>query len=368
MHGQWKGRNGGDEPSVAVADLDDCGDHYQGNVYLFGDNGRALGAFIRTTDQGDRHEQDVQVIHRSPNDLWLTTPDLLREHPDFDPVGFPERATLVLQRRAKTLRLSWNAGEGGVGGVTLHPSKADRPSVYRSERRVRTWAQFKQTVLKCSNQQFIFRGQNTTKRLRTTFHRSRRKDLIQFITRDVPQLHGALANRTRHLFNLTDNMQNAAFWSLVQHHGYPTPLLDWSFSPFVAAYFAYSKPPLDDGNKVRIFMFDRDAWNNDFRQMPKVAPIPPHLTLLQSLPLENERALPQQAMSTVTNIDDIEAYIAECEQLKGKRYLRVFDLPASERTEVLGELRLMGITAASLFPGLDGACEELRRLNFGEDY
>lgn len=252
--------------------------------------------------------------------------------------------------------------------MSLHPSKADKPSDYRSERGVRSWAQFKQNVLKSSNRRYVFRGQNTTKRLRTTFHRSHRKDFIPFINIDVPQLHGALANKTRRLFDLTNSVQNAAFWSLVQHHGYPTPLLDWSFSPFVAAYFAFNRPIATGETKVRIFMFDKQAWSNDFIQMQKAAPAAPHFTILETLPLENERALPQQALSTLTNIDDVEAYIAECEQLRSKRYLRVFELPANERVGILSELRLMGITSSSLFPGLDGACEELRRLNFGENY
>jgi hypothetical protein len=41
-----------------------------------------------------------------------------------------------------------------------------------------------------------------------------------------------------------------------------------------------------------------------------------------------------------------------------------FDLPASERATVMAELELMGINAGSLFPGLDGACEQLKERFF----
>jgi hypothetical protein len=49
---------------------------------------------------------------------------------------------------------------------------------------------------------------------------------------------------------------------------------------------------------------------------------------------------------------------------RNKTYLRVIDLPVGERMLVMNELAYMGITAGSLFPGLDGACEELRERFF----
>lgn len=44
--------------------------------------------------------------------------------------------------------------------------------------------------------------------------------------------------------------------------------------------------------------------------------------------------------------------------------MRAVDLPVGERKKVIRELGYMGITAGSLFPGLDGACEELKERNF----
>lgn len=74
--------------------------------------------------------------------------------------------------------------------------------------------------------------------------------------------------------------------------------------------------------------------------------------------------IPQQAASSVTNVDDIESYIQFCESQMGKTYLQAIDLPVRERDNVIQELRYMGITAGSMFPGLDGACEELKERNF----
>jgi hypothetical protein len=112
-------------------------------------------------------------------------------------------------------------------------------------------------------------------------------------------------------------------------------------------------------------MFDRAQWEKDFAQLQSATLLPPHFSILEALTIENSRALPQQALSSVTNIDDIEDYIARKEHESGNNYLDVIDLPFSERRQVMRELSLMGITAGSLFPGLDGACEELRGRFFG---
>lgn len=74
--------------------------------------------------------------------------------------------------------------------------------------------------------------------------------------------------------------------------------------------------------------------------------------------------IPQQAASSLSNIDDIEAYISEHEKQTGKTYLQAIDLPLRERRYVMSEPAYMGITAGALFPGLDGACEELRERLF----
>lgn len=155
---------------------------------------------------------------------------------------------------------------------------------------------------------------------------------------------------------------------MVQHHGYPTPLLDWSNSPFVAAFFAYRNKLSDDEKspKVRIYRFDKREWCNDFSQLGKIAPALPHFSILESLALENPRLVPQQALSSITNVDDVESYIKQREDEKGKSYLIAYDLPAREVGTVLGELGMMGIAAGALLPGIDGTCEELKYRYFSD--
>src|SRR5208283_4046196 len=95
-----------------------------------------------------------------------------------------------------------------------------------------------------------------------------------------------------------------------------------------------------------------------------LSPVPPSLVIMEAVPLDNPRVIPQQSISTVSTVDDIEKHIQQAEVKTGKTLLEVIDLPASSRKEVFSELALMGITAGSLFPGMDGACEALREQNF----
>ena len=87
--------------------------------------------------------------------------------------------------------------------------------------------------------------------------------------------------------------------------------------------------------------------------------------MLDALALWNPRAIPQQALSMSTNVDDIETHIDSVEQRRKRTFLEAIDLPASARLEVMRNLAFMGITGGSLFPGLDGVCESLREKNFG---
>jgi hypothetical protein len=88
-----------------------------------------------------------------------------------------------------------------------------------------------------------------------------------------------------------------------------------------------------------------------------------YVTVREFAGIENERMIPQQAASTVSSVDDIETHIRN-KETDTRKYLQAIDLPMRERKQVIRELSYMGITAGSLFPGLDGVCQELKERYF----
>jgi hypothetical protein len=368
VRGQWIGPFKGTNEGVAVVELDDMGDHFEGSAFAYSNNPAlpSIWAFVRTPNKDAKFDLNVAVKPIDSQSAKVAEWDNLKDR--YPGVTLSPDLNISWEFTSDELILSWKTPIGTNGTANLLRSRATSPSNYVGQKNINTWAAFKEFTVSLEPYRFAFRGQESRNwRLVTHFHRSGRFDLMKFVNTDIAQLHAHLSSLTTHHFDLDHPLQNAAFYSLVQHHGYPTPLLDWTFSPYIAAFFAFRKIRKIDqkpGEFVRIFVFDVRSWNNDQSRVSAISPALPHFTFLSPLSINNSRMVPQQAISSVANVDDIENFIEWHEKRTGKSYLSVIDLPANERTQIMQELAMMGITSGSLFPGLDGACEQLKERYF----
>ena len=75
--------------------------------------------------------------------------------------------------------------------------------------------------------------------------------------------------------------------------------------------------------------------------------------------MSNPRLHVQQGQFLVTNISDIESYLITKQDNQHSLIVAV-DISIDCIAEALKDLQYMGITAATLFPGIDGVCKMLK--------
>jgi hypothetical protein len=201
------------------------------------------------------------------------------------------------------------------------------------------------------------------------------------IRRELAIIREFMRRAHHHLSDLPDK-KNAFEWlALMQHHGAPTRLLDWTYSLHVATHFALSKAARSESHDLAIWMLDtewcRDASASACKAKGNPAPNLARWPIDTSLEgLASQELLAAQRPLSVWPINPFrlnerltlqkgvflapgqptQSFVNNLLALKGHDVSNVarFIVPRSEISRIAKELYDTNVTEATLFPGLDG--------------
>ena len=210
---------------------------------------------------------------------------------------------------------------------------------------------------------YIYRGQRDSAwALRPTLYRTSLvrsyEELKVYADYVLPQVHEKVEAWVGRAWNLSEPTGLAEFLAFLQHNGFPTPLLDWTKSPYVAAYFAFESinPFSAQSEYVSIYALDQKLWCQAFMQHYDIGEFTPHVSVLSPRVVGNHKLAVQQGCFTWSTVFDTEEHI-RLHETDERKFLRKFTLHTSERAQVMRELTLMGISAIQLMPCIESVCK-----------
>ena len=208
----------------------------------------------------------------------------------------------------------------------------------------------------------LFRGQNTDKPLlpkiaRWAEYHSIGSDRLTEIERQM------LDRFKRESVPLLRGLQPRTNWdwlSIAQHQGLPTRLLDWTANALAGLWFAVAEEPPEPTTQGVLWILEVDPENetspskqdNIFKLERTYVFQPFHI---------DQRIVAQSAWFSVHRYVEERGNFVPLDKNKNfKSSLSRYAIPLDRFDDLRRELRLAGVTRATMFPDLSGLCAEIQ--------
>ncbi len=184
--------------------------------------------------------------------------------------------------------------------------------------------------------------------------------------------------KIHHYLNHLPKEGEAFEWlSLMQHFGTPTRLIDFSFSPYVSAFFAIHRtgtdsavwaiypPKFDHDDSITLIdgsvLNPKEMWMRTKKSYEKnFLPGTNNFLVMGEPEKMNQRIIAQAGTFVVPGVLDkpVESIITD-NYVDGEKCVKKIILKKEIRDEAMRDLYRSNITEATLFPGIDGMARSL---------
>ena len=153
--------------------------------------------------------------------------------------------------------------------------------------------------------------------------------------------------------------------AIAQHHGLPTRLLDWTYNPYVAAWFTVGRPPRPGQGPGVVWIHvpasaDYVTSKERVRSPLELRRTDSNRPLVFEPRFITSRIRAQDGVFTVHSFNVRQQRFLPIDEYGSHREcMTKVIIPSDAFTDMADELNYVGVNAASLFPDLDGLSRKI---------